>query len=212
MARRTKEDALATREAILEAAVRVFSVQGVANASLASIAREAGVTRGAIYWHFTNKADLLVALWDQVLQRYTPLAAASENSDEPDPLGKLKTLYVSLLQGLVDDPRQQQISRIIFGKSGSLDDFELVQQRFLDCLIDRFNALQIVLRHAVERQQLPADIDLRLGAMAVLSFINGLIAQWFTTPQLIDLHTTAPVMIEAMLQMLRSGTLVTPNS
>lgn len=212
MARRTKEDALATREAILEAAVRVFSVQGVANASLASIAREAGVTRGAIYWHFTNKADLLVALWDQVLQRYTPLAAASENSDEPDPLGKLKTLYVSLLQGLVDDPRQQQISRIIFGKSGSLDDFELVQQRFLDCLIDRFNALQIVLRHAVERQQLPADIDLRLGAMAVLSFINGLIAQWFTTPQLIDLHTTAPVMIEAMLQMLRSGTLVAPNS
>lgn len=212
MARRTKEEALATRDAILEAAVRVFSAQGVANASLVSIAREAGVTRGAIYWHFTNKADLLVALWDQVLQRYTPLAAASEHSDEPDPLGKLKTLYVSLLQGLVDDPRHQQISRILFDKSGSLEDFEVVQQRYLACLVDRFNALQTVLRHAVERQQLPPDTDLRLGAMAVLSFINGLIAQWFTLPHLFDLHTAAPVLIEAMLQMLRSGALTTPKS
>lgn len=211
MARRTKEEALATRDAILEAAVRVFSAQGAANASLASIAREAGVTRGAIYWHFTNKADLLVALWDQVLQRYTPLAAASESSDEPDPLGKLKTLYLSLLRDLIDDPRHQQISRILFEKSGSLEDFEVVQQRYLACMVDRFNALQTVLRHAVERGQLPENMDLRLGAITVLSFINGLIAQWFINPHLFDLHSSAPMLIDAMLQMLRSGTLVTPN-
>ena len=54
MARKTKEEALETRNAILDATVRVFAAKGAANVSLADIAREAGVTRGAIYWHFAN--------------------------------------------------------------------------------------------------------------------------------------------------------------
>jgi len=55
MARCTKEKALETRERILDAAEDVFDDNGVSNTSLADIATAAGVTRGAIYWHFTNK-------------------------------------------------------------------------------------------------------------------------------------------------------------
>lgn len=57
--------------------------------------REAGVTRGAIYWHFANKADLINTLWEQVQSFYAPLTQASERIDEPDPLGKLQELYCS---------------------------------------------------------------------------------------------------------------------
>ena len=60
MVRRTKEDALETRKRILDAAVEVFNRLGVAQTSLNDVAKEAGVTRGAIYWHFTNK----VAMFD----------------------------------------------------------------------------------------------------------------------------------------------------
>src|SRR5205085_5162552 len=62
MARRSKEDALATRTALLDAAERVFLAQGVAGTSLNDIAVAAGTTRGAIYWHFRDKADLLNAM------------------------------------------------------------------------------------------------------------------------------------------------------
>ena len=48
MARRTKEDALATRTALLDAAERVFLQRGVSRTSLADIAQAAGVTRGAL--------------------------------------------------------------------------------------------------------------------------------------------------------------------
>ena len=57
MARRTKEEALATRHALLDAAERVFGRRGVARTSLVEIAEEAGVTRGAVYWHFKDKAS-----------------------------------------------------------------------------------------------------------------------------------------------------------
>ena len=73
MARRTKEEALETRGRILDAAEAVFHEKGVAHASLAEIAETAGVTRGAIYWHFKDKADLFHAM---MLRVTLPMAAS----------------------------------------------------------------------------------------------------------------------------------------
>jgi AcrR family transcriptional regulator len=53
--RRTKEDAAQTREKIFRAGIKVFAEKGYAGGTMADIARDAGVTRGAIYWHFQNK-------------------------------------------------------------------------------------------------------------------------------------------------------------
>lgn len=205
MARKTKEEAQATRSAVLDAAVRVFAVKGVAHTSLADIAEEAGVTRGAIYWHFANKADLINTLWDQVVLLYAPLAEASEHPDEPDPLGKLSTLYNSFFTGLVDDPRQQQLFRILFDDSDRSKDTEAFRQRHAAIRRERLQRIQIALANAKDRGQLPPDCDIRAGAIAVVAFIHGLLANWIMTPDLFDIRKEAPVLIEAMMQMLRTG-------
>lgn len=67
MPRRTKQDALATRQQLLEAAIGVFAEKGVSRTSLQDIAVAAGTTRGAIYWHFKNKADLFNALMESAI-------------------------------------------------------------------------------------------------------------------------------------------------
>ena len=67
MARRTREEALETRNRILDAAERVFNEHGVSRTSLASIASAAGVTRGAVYWHFRDKTDLFDAMMQRVV-------------------------------------------------------------------------------------------------------------------------------------------------
>ncbi|OUE60679.1 HTH-type transcriptional regulator AcrR [Citrobacter freundii] len=64
MARKTKQQAQETRQHILDVALRMFSQQGVSSTSLAEIAKAAGVTRGAIYWHFKNKSDLFSEIWE----------------------------------------------------------------------------------------------------------------------------------------------------
>lgn len=57
-----------TQLAILEAAVRVFARSGVPGATFDDIAAEAGVTRGALCWHFHSKDDLLAA----IIKHYGP--------------------------------------------------------------------------------------------------------------------------------------------
>lgn len=56
--RKAKEDAMITREDIMDAAFRCFFDNGFATASLEMIAKDANVTRGAVYWHFKDKKEL----------------------------------------------------------------------------------------------------------------------------------------------------------
>ena len=65
MARKTKEEAQATRAGILDAAQACFHEFGVAGTSLAMIGARAGYTRGAVYWHFKNKTEVLTAMIDR---------------------------------------------------------------------------------------------------------------------------------------------------
>jgi TetR/AcrR family acrAB operon transcriptional repressor len=75
MVRRTKEEAQETRNRILDTAEQVFVKKGVSNTSLAQLAEAAGVTRGAIYWHFRNKADLFDAMMSRVVLPMEEMAA-----------------------------------------------------------------------------------------------------------------------------------------
>ena len=62
MARRTKEEAEQTRDAILDSALDVFYEKGFSRTTFDEIAKRINLTKGAIYWHFRNKVDLLAML------------------------------------------------------------------------------------------------------------------------------------------------------
>ncbi|WP_291742772.1 TetR family transcriptional regulator, partial [Limnobacter sp. UBA1615] len=67
MVRKTKEEAQETRNLILDTAEAVFSEKGVSRTTLNDIAKAADLTRGAIYWHFKNKADLFDAMFQRAI-------------------------------------------------------------------------------------------------------------------------------------------------
>lgn len=64
--RRTAEDAALTRQALLDAALMEFSRRGYEGTRLQDIAAAAGLTRGAIYHHFRNKAEVYLALITEI--------------------------------------------------------------------------------------------------------------------------------------------------
>ncbi len=82
MARKTAEEAAKTRDGVIDAALRVFAERGFAGAQLDDIASRAGVTRGAVYHHFTDKTDLLQVV---LAERWTVATAPLL-----EPLEKLK--------------------------------------------------------------------------------------------------------------------------
>jgi TetR/AcrR family transcriptional regulator, acrAB operon repressor len=67
---RKAQQAAATREELLAQSLALFAKRGVSNISLDDVAAAAGVTKGAIYWHFRNKDELLQAILDRIRSRW----------------------------------------------------------------------------------------------------------------------------------------------
>ena len=88
MARRTKEEAAITREQLLDAAEHVFRERGVAGSSLAEVAAAAGVTRGAVYWHFRDKADLCAAMCERATLPLETMLERRRCGAHADPLAR----------------------------------------------------------------------------------------------------------------------------
>ncbi len=58
-----------TRNALLDAAARVFAREGLHGASVEAVSEEAGFSRGALYSNFESKEDLFLALWEERIER-----------------------------------------------------------------------------------------------------------------------------------------------
>src|SRR6266404_6297013 len=114
MARKTKMEAAVTREQLLDAAETVFRHRGVTRTSLAEVATAARLTRGAVYWHFKDKAALFAAMCERATLPLDAMlnAASGETTDEP--LTVLRDLMVGALRHLATAPRAQAVFEVIF--------------------------------------------------------------------------------------------------
>ena len=97
MARKTKQEAQETRQHILDVALRLFSQQGVSSTSLGEIAKAAGVTRGAIYWHFKDKSDLFSEIWELSESNIGELELEYQAKFPGDPLSVLREILIHVL-------------------------------------------------------------------------------------------------------------------
>jgi TetR/AcrR family acrAB operon transcriptional repressor len=203
MARRTKEDAQKTRSLILQAAEQAFHQRGMTRTTLAEIAAIAGVTRGAIYWHFSNKADLVQALLDILHEPLDEFSKASRNEDEIDPLGYLRLLLIKLFEQVALDVKIRQIREILLYKCEFTDAMcDLRQQRQSACL-EISGRLELSLRNAVRRGQLPANLNITRAAIGLRGYIDGIVAQWLLVPDSFALADEAEALVDAGLDMLR---------
>jgi len=93
--RKTKDEAEVTRQKIIEAAIEEFKSKGYDTTRLEDIAEKTGLTRGAIYWHFNNKMDILATLLNEMLAKFEDMATVF-NEREGTAVEKLRHLLVEI--------------------------------------------------------------------------------------------------------------------
>ncbi|MEO9135284.1 MAG: TetR family transcriptional regulator [Casimicrobiaceae bacterium] len=203
MARRTKEDAAITREQLLDAAERVFRERGVAGSTLAEVAAAAGVTRGAVYWHFRDKADVYAAMCERATLPLETMLDAAGASVHADPLAALRKLASAALSRLAGDPRSQAVFEVMFHKSEGAAELapvtERKQRERRHCLAQ----VERVLQQAVRKGQLAKDTDTALATQALHAYIAGIMHEWMLDPTAFDLAAAAPALIDVVLAGLR---------
>jgi TetR/AcrR family acrAB operon transcriptional repressor len=199
MVRRTKDEARATREALLDAADRVFRENGVTRATLGDVASAAGVTRGAVYWHFRDKAELFSAMCNRATLPMQSRLEAAAVCEGDDAIATLRSVSVQSLREIASNPRPRAVLQILLCKSerpnqataGAPQPDEMDRQ----CA----RAVERIIARAVGQGSLPAETDSNLAAHLMQAFFHGVIELWLTRPDAFDLHTAAETLVDTMI-------------
>ena len=175
--RRTKAAAKETRQQILLAAERVFYEKGVAHASMEDVARAAGVTRGAIYWHFANRADLVLELYSSLPLPQEELIARELEADNADVLGVLERVGREWLDVLAADEHRQRILSILL-RCDAGGEFAAISERQNDIDDEHMQTLEAAFAKAERQGQLCACWTPRSAASMLRWVIKGLCSEW----------------------------------
>ncbi len=202
MARRTKEEAQETRHNILDAAELVFHERGVSRTSLQEIAQAAGVTRGAVYWHFKDKADVFNAM---MLRVTLPMEEAAKRSGDPmltDPVGHLRACFINALTQTVNDPQVRRVFEIATHKVEYVAEVQAVRERHLSTRNECLAHVELGLATAVKRGELSPRVPARTAAIGLHSLIDGLIQNWMLDPTAFDLVKVGGQVLDGYLDGL----------
>jgi TetR/AcrR family acrAB operon transcriptional repressor len=160
LARKTKELALETREKLLESALDVMSEKPFDKVSISEIANRVGLSKGAVYWHFKNKGDLLVNLIRRICEDDGPGPFYEEKP--PEDFEWLRCFFRDKLHKTSDDGRLQKINKLLSRRYEWPDDVRatvmaLISERTKD---EREIITGVILRCQERneiRPELPAD-------------------------------------------------------
>ncbi len=183
MARKTKIETQRTRQLIIDAARKVFFCKGIAHTTLEAIAAEAGVTRGAIYWHFENKVALFFAMREQTIlplvDRIDDALLASRQGD--DPLISIELALVEIFNALAHDDAAREVFQIIQLRCEYVGEFAVVITEFEKSQ----NALVAKLARAYRRAEAKGKLrpGLKPSSLALDSvmFLSGLVRRWLSS-------------------------------
>lgn len=198
MVRKTKEDTQQTYDALLDAAELVFCEKGVSNTTLNDVASAAGMTRGAIYWHFKDKKELFHALCDRAFLPIEILLNEITSTPIEDPMAAIRRLYVHFIQQATGNPRQTKVFDIVFHrceKTAEMENFVEEREGKRECL----NKVQEIFELAVKQGVLPADTDTWIAVQITHSFLIGLVHEWLIDTNAYDLSAHGEAMIDVML-------------
>lgn len=196
MVRRTKAEAQATRQSILDAAEALFQARGVSRTSLQDIAAAAGVTRGAVYWHFEDKGALFNAMMERVKLPLEETSARLEACEAIQPLARLREMLVGTLSRIADDPQTHRVFEIATQKVEYSDEMAGVRQRHRQAVQEHVATIA----RCLQRGGLAPAQALGLHALVV-----GLIHTWMLDPAAFALAPVGAEAIDRHLAGLKSA-------
>lgn len=192
--RRTRQQALDTRAKIINAAERAFFLHGVARTSLDDIAKEAGVTRGAVYGHFKNKEAVFHAMFEYFDLPLDPFLISPCHEDG-DPLPQLRADLRRRLHDAIRIARTRRLYIIAFTKCESAPETEHFCERIHMAGLRAEMQIDATLRCAVARGQLRANLDTYQAA----NFIHAALSGFFRKRLVMSLSTKIDAEIDQIV-------------
>jgi AcrR family transcriptional regulator len=187
------------RSQIIEAAINVFTRRGIHQARMDDIVTETGLSKGALYWYFKSKDDIIIAIADLLfggeLQKLENLQCDELSAHEC-----IQRFLDVFLQDLRPMLKQRPIIYEFYALAFRNQVVRQVMQRYLQ----RFVA---IIEPVVERGMSGGEFapgDTRQATLAIGAAIEGTLLLWAYAPELVPLEEQIRASMELVLQGMRN--------
>ena len=201
MARKTREDTEQTRLNILNAALELFHETGYSRTTLEQIARRAGVTRGAIYWHFKDKVDLFLGLKDEIEQ-----SAGTRLEDlllrSVDSLDEMREGVLRFFRHIEENEQFRRYFEIVLYRAEFTEELQPLLARYRDKCRRLQQKDQEDLIRLQQAGKVRADIDCAQAALGFRCLFMGIIDTWFMDTGLFPLVEQGEALLKDYLDGL----------
>lgn len=212
MVRKTKEEAKKTRQQIIDAARTVFHRNGVAHSTLEQVAAAAGLTRGAVYWHFKDKAELFLAVRADV---FVPLGERVDaillSDSHADPLDAIEAALKEFFLVLDECPTVRQVLEIISLRCEHVAEFADAQTDADHPGVEFLKKLEQVYAKAARQGSLQAGLQPVAMALDTWAFVGGLLHALLTRGFEKKFKSQVGSMIAAHMSLRRGKGVVAPK-
>ncbi|HEU5226306.1 MAG TPA: TetR family transcriptional regulator [Ktedonobacteraceae bacterium] len=197
--RRTKEAAATTREQLLQAALEIFRTKGYTLTTLDDIARQAGTTRGAIQWHFGNKAELFNTLqrecYERIAHKFGEIYASNGT-----PLQILRRMLVRWLGYAEEDTNFRAILELTFLKTEVGPELQGGLQEKIQGNQQAQQGFEGLIRQGIASGEIRSDVNPAVAARSAMGLIHGITNLWLLNPEAFSLKDSAEETIDLFLQ------------
>lgn len=189
-----------SRRELMAIAIDCFARFGFQGSSVDRIARMAGVTKGAIYYHFRDKEDLLAAA---VADRIAEFESRVQRScDGADPLAALRRIAEVCVKHAESNDHPRFIITLMVE---AIETNETISVQLRD-MMRRFRAfLRRLIKEGQEREFIRADRDPKAVAAGYTSWILGAEVQYYQDPEHFDFRSALAVYLDQLAGDLAAG-------
>ena len=179
---------------ILEAAIKVFAEQGFYKATIAAIAREAGVADGTIYLYFKNKDDILLQFFSyktqQVFDKFRSVVQKSDDATEK--LRNLIAYHLKVFQGdynmsVVYQAEARQHNQMV------AEQFRNMSKMYLDLVGE-------IVEQGQQEGKMRRDLYLGLAKRFILGAVDNVINNWVLAGGQYDIVSMADPLVDLILR------------
>ena len=175
---------------------------GYSKTTLSEIAKNAGYTRGAVYWHFKDKSEILKNLITKFHGRFSAKQSdILESSLEP--LDKIKAMININLPLLYNNKEFRDFIELTWFKT-EIDQHEGLLQGKI-AITNNFNdTITKLFKEASHKGALKNGVDPKIAALSVTSIINGIYRGYFVMPDKLQSEKTSRSIIENYLNQIKN--------
>lgn len=186
------------RRQIAEAAVNVIAKMGLENASIDEIAKEAGISRGLISYHFKNKLEVLSIVLERCRESYQETIYSVVNASD-EPKERMQLGIRRALELIREDPINYEVFLHFSANARSHPELgEQIRALWSDFDRDTANAIRIGQKLGIYRD----DVEPEVAATIINSSISGLALRWLVDPNSYPFDETVKVAEQMLLLFL----------